>query len=110
MNPSINIRKFLLIAAVILFIIQLAVILSGNWIKIIVFLITVPLIAIIPILLISSAISTSIILELIGVAVSGQRWSDKKFFRFFILVWILLLFIQTIGIVIGKSHPPFVNS
>jgi len=48
--------------------------------------------------------------ELIGVAVSGQRWSDKKFFRFFILVWILLLFIQTIGIVIGKSHPPFVNS
>jgi len=85
MNPSINIRKFLLIAAVILFIIQLAVILSGNWIKIIVFLITVPLIAIIPILLISSAISTSIILELIGVAVSGQRWSDKNFFGF--LFW-----------------------
>ncbi len=110
MNLLTNIRKVLLIAAAIFFIFCLAMIFSGNWINLINLLISLPFITVFPILLVSTAISTSIILELIGVGISGKRWPDKKHFRFYIPVWIILIIIQTIGIVLSKSHPPIGNS
>jgi hypothetical protein len=85
-----NIRKVLLVAAIFYLVLYFSGqykfhIISRSW----------SFYAVLPILLINTVILTSVFLELIGLVISGQRWPDKKFFRFFIPVWIILTVIQT---------------
>jgi hypothetical protein len=59
---------------------------------------------VLPISLTTSGGGAVIILELVTIAIAGESWSDKKYFRVFLPLWILLFTIQIAGILLSKTH------
>jgi hypothetical protein len=45
-----------------------------------------------------------------AIAISGKSWPDKKYFRYFLPLWILLFAIQIAGILLSKTHLPIRSS
>ena len=104
------IRKLSLVVGAICFISYLVILFSGNFIKVINFLLSSSLLIVLAISLTNSGGSAAIILELMANVISGKSWPDKKHFRFFLPLWIFLFTIQIVGILLSKTHLPIRSS
>lgn len=100
------IRKVSLVVGAICFISYLVILFSGSFTKVINFLLSSSLLILLAVSLTNSGGSAAIILELMAIAISGKSWPDKKYFRYFLPLWILLFAIQIAGILLSKTHLP----
>jgi len=104
------IRKLSLVVGAICFILYLVILFSGSFIKVITFLLSSSLFIVLAISLANSGGSAAIILELMAIVMSRRSWPDKKYFRYFLPLWILLFAIQMAGILLSKGDLPIRGS
>jgi hypothetical protein len=104
------IRKISLVVGAICFVSYLVILFSGSFIKVINYLLSSSLLIVLAISLTNSGGSAAIILELMATVISGESWPDKKYFRYFLPLWILLFAIQIAGILLSKTHLPIRSS
>lgn len=99
MNDLYGLRKKILIPSIALFVLQIILVFTFGWIKVLETFMTMPIYMILPIIIMSCITSASIILELTGTGLPVQEWSNKKYFLVFFLIAISLCVIQILGLV-----------